>query len=81
MKHEADALHVGGMNECGMGEGALALGFFLGKYVTLESVLALHFSGAGYFEPFFCTGIAFHFRHFSEYDFNGCLTFFNFRIL
>jgi len=62
-EHEFNIAHLGISYDGVIAEGPLALGCFLGQDVIFESLGALHFSGAGYLEPLFCTGIGFHFRH------------------
>ena len=62
-KHEFYITHVGIGNDGVISEGTLAFSSLLGKNVILESLGAFYFSGAGYLEPLFSTGIGFHFRH------------------
>jgi hypothetical protein len=62
-KHEFNIAHIRICYDSVISEGTLALSSLFGKNVILESLGAFYFSGAGYFEPLFGTGIGFHFRH------------------
>lgn len=62
-KHLLYPVLISSGNKSAMGQVTLLLRRFLGKDVTLESVLSLDLSRAGYLEPFLGTGMCFHLWH------------------